>query len=290
MFSGQYCAAPRRLAPAGSPDNASGCRFSRHSRAARKPAVPTPAARCRCQHRQSARFRRHSAVVRIAEQQPYYPALGLGEEGIRHAGLFLRSHFGNDHSQNGYRQLPFYRSSAYWSPRAQAIRFVTGWIWLLCWMRRSSRHCSIVSAVTEESSKCSAGRLGRTFLRSPTPPGKAGAMRYRWSVGLHFIRPNLRGLSHCRTRGQRDDAAVLHRSNDAVGQYVDMWPEQWRYLKAHASKNAVLPARPPWMAEVPETQEQFSGRPPWMVEGTNLQLGEVDRARMPMSGETDMSP
>ncbi|HJX18996.1 MAG TPA: hypothetical protein VJ437_12505 [Acidiferrobacterales bacterium] len=24
--------------------------------------------------------------------------------------------------------------------------------------------------------------------------------------------------------------------------------------------------RPPWMAEVPETQEQFSGRPPWMAE------------------------
>jgi len=24
--------------------------------------------------------------------------------------------------------------------------------------------------------------------------------------------------------------------------------------------------RPPWMAEVPETQEQLSGRPPWMAE------------------------
>ena len=44
------------------------------------------------------------AAARIAEQQAQYPALGLGKESIRHTGLFLRSHFGNDSSQNGYRQ------------------------------------------------------------------------------------------------------------------------------------------------------------------------------------------
>jgi len=31
-------------------------------------------------------------------------------------------------------------------------------------------------------------------------------------------------------------------------------------------KGFVTPARPPWMAEVLETQEQFPVRPPWMAE------------------------